>query len=143
MEIKSMANPTGAVQSFEEIDAKLDSLVEVWDSQVVENPVSWWQFWKSKINFTQVTNFLMNSVDDLIKLVESLLGDGSGADKKATVLDAIDRLYDYVTAGALPIWLSPFAAAIKQYVVYTLISNAIDYFVAKYNDGSWPELKTE
>ncbi len=67
-----------------------------------------------------------------------------GPEQKVTVLKGIDRLYEYVIKEALPIWLKPFAKQVKQYVIYVLISNAIDWMVGKYRDGNWkPEVVEE
>jgi hypothetical protein len=35
----------------------------------------------------------------------------------------------------MPLWLAPFAWTIKQYVIYVLVSNAIDWLVSKYQKG--------
>ena len=81
-------------------------------------------------------------LDDFVVTVSTVII--SGPDKKATVLNAVDRLYDYTVKEAMPIWMRPFAAPIKHYIVYVLVSSAIDWMVLKYQSGSWkPSLEVE
>ncbi len=61
---------------------------------------------------------------------------------------AMERLYDYIIAEALPIWLKPFAGAVKNYVLNDLVSPSIDWIVDKYRNGDWrkktaPELAAQ
>lgn len=132
-------NPIGDVYVVTEVEEQIDSLTEQWDALIGDkiNSISWlkpWTWWR-KSNLIQVTNFLMLALDELIKIVDNLVE--KGADKKATVLDAISRLYDYTAAEALPIWLKPFAGRVKNYIIYTLMSTAIDWIVNQYRNGSW------
>ena len=83
----------------------------------------------------------MVALDDLVVTVATVVI--AGPDKKATVLDAIDRLYDYTVREAMPIWVRPIASPVKQYIVYVLVSNAIDWMVAKYQNGSWNNTETK
>jgi hypothetical protein len=61
----------------------------------------------------------------------------NGPDKKATVLAAIDHLYDFVGREAVPVLLRPFASKIKNYIIYTLVAASIDWIVNKYRHGEW------
>lgn len=130
MFMKESADPIGKPQTVESIEALLEMYMRFWDSKK-DKKSAWVKFDSSK-----VTNFLMRAVDDFIIAVDhsKMLGE----DKKATVLFATDRLYDYVVKGVLPLWLVPFASLVKQYVVYVLVSNAIDWIVSKYKDGWRP-----
>jgi hypothetical protein len=83
----------------------------------------------------QATNFLLRSLDDLIAYVDQIID--LGPDKKATVMEAVSRLYDLVVREALPIWLSPVASRMKILVLEEVISPAIDWIVAKYRAGVW------
>lgn len=97
---------------------------------------------KSRVNSIHITQFLLRSLDGLILFVESLIGDG--ADKKATVLSAVAVLYDYIIKESFPLWLKPYAFGIKGFIVYTIVSIAIDWIVSKYNSGDWRrDVKTE
>lgn len=130
MFIKETANPIGSPQFVESIETILDTYRRLWDE--TKSRKSAW----AKFNASKVTNFLMKALDDFIVAVDasSILGE----DKKATVLYAIDRLYDYITREAMPIWLVPFAGVVKQYIIYVLVSNAIDWIVSKYREGWKP-----
>lgn len=127
---KDHADPVGEVRPLESVEQMLESLKRVWDERS-----SGRHFWKSSVSLTKVTGFLLYALDGLVNAVnESLI---TGPDKKATVLDAIDRLYDYTVREALPIWLRPIAGPIKSYIIHVLVSSAIDWMVAKYKSGSW------
>jgi len=141
--IKDESNPIGTAFVDENIDNFVSAMSASWDASKETSP--WWKFWK-KISLTRVTTFLLAGLDDLIAYVDEALD--NGPDKKATVLDAVSRLYDYVIAEALPIYLKPFAGAIKNYVINDLISPSIDWIVDKYRNGDWrkktvPELTAQ
>ena len=141
--IKDTANPVGTAHVDDNIDNFVTVMSAEWDA--TKEDIPWWAFWR-RISITRVTNFLLSVLDDLIAYVDDLLD--AGPDKKATVMDAIERLYDYVIAEALPIWLKPFAGAIKNYVLKDVISPAIDWIVDKYRNGEWrkktaPELAAQ
>jgi len=135
MEIKSESNPIGTVQKIQQFEEKILHLKQKWDEQLRLNSKKWASFLYRKINLTAVTTFLLGALDELVFTVDKLVE--YGPDKKATVLDGLDRLYEYVLKEGLPIWLRPFAAPIKNYIIYTLASNAIDWMVEKYRNGSW------
>jgi len=138
MDIKNTTNPVGVAHEVEAVEAHLNAMAATWDEQqATEEKAPWWKFWKG-LGTTQVikvTNFLIKSLDDLIALVDDELQDG--ADKKATVINGISRLYDYVIREALPIWMKPFATPVKNYIIDGLISSAIDWIVDKYRNGEW------
>jgi hypothetical protein len=127
---KEYANPVGEPHRIEEVENKVQFYCRLWDSRKDHKSM-----WLPKVSMSAVTNFLLMALDDFVVAVSAVVI--SGPDKKATVLDAISRLYDYTVAEAIPIWLKPFAAPLKNYIVYVLVSNAIDWMVAKYRNGSW------
>lgn len=88
-----------------------------------------------KVDMTDVTAFLTQCLDNLI--VYLVQHDIPGPDKKATVLAAIDKLYDTVITGVLPFYLRPFSGWIKDYIVNAQMSHLIDWIVSKYQSGSW------
>lgn len=136
MEIKETVNPVGTVHEISSIESYLNGLALLWDSQNIQD-TSWWKSWK-KLGMTQmikITNFLIKALDDLIALVDDELGDG--ADKKATVINAIGRLYDYIAKEAMPVWMKPFSIPVKTFIIDTLISSLIDWIVDKYKNGEW------
>ena len=136
-QFKDDPNPTGDVYEVDVVEERLTKLMEEWDEETKGEAAPWWQFWRwgSRIGLTKVTDFLIRALDQIINIVDDVID--VGPDKKATVLDAINRLYDYVAVQAIPIWLRPIAGTIKNYIVNTLISNAIDWIVEQYNNGSW------
>jgi len=136
LNIKTEPNQIGEVKKIKPIEEKIQALSVAWDEQSKDFAKdNLWRRLFSGANVSAVTTFLMGAVDELIQTVEEFVD--YGPDKKATVLDGIDRLYEYVIKEALPIWLKPFAKQVKEYIVYVLISNAIDWMVGKYRDGDW------
>lgn len=132
---KDNANPVGIPHKLDEIEEKIRFYCSLWDAQKNSRHMR-----VPKINLSVVTNFLLAALDDFVITISAVVI--SGPDKKATVLNAIDKIYEYVVREALPIWLRPFAGVIKQYIVYVLISNAIDWMVSKYKSGSWKTAHT-
>ncbi len=124
----------GIAKSLPEINEYLNILIEKWNKIRGEVP-KWWFWQTTTTTMHQAIKFLLLSVDGLIIIVDNLIE--SGPDKKATVLDALNKLYDYVVREAIPFWLRPFAGIIKNYVIFTLASSAIDWIVSKYREGSW------
>lgn len=129
-------NPVGEAKDSEQVSGFINGLKDKWDAVTAALGNS------SKISMVYVTKFLLGTLDGLIVFVDGLMGGENGADKKATVLAAIVVLYDYVVAQALPIWLKPFAKSIKTFIIFTVMSIAIDWIVSKYNTGAWkkPEM---
>lgn len=127
---KNKANPVGTPHRIEQIDSKISFYCSLWDAQKQVKSM-----WVPKVSLSTVTNFLLMALDDLVITISTVVI--PGPDKKATVLEAIDRLYEYTVREAMPIWLRPIAAPIKNYIVYVLVSNTIDWMVSKYKNGSW------
>jgi hypothetical protein len=132
------ANPVGQVHQFDQIDQYVQKMMIQWDASKPTTD-SWWKIWKtaSTENLQIATKFLLFALDELILFVDTQLD--NGPDKKATVLSAVAKLYDFVVAPVLPPWMQPFAPQIKKYIVYSIVSSAIDFMVAKYRNGSWRE----
>jgi hypothetical protein len=137
MDIKSKSNPIGIIQNIPELEQKIKNLMQEWDDKIKVVSAGWLYYFgaKGKVTLSLVTSFLLFALDELITAANEVLI--SGPDKKATVLSGLDKLYEYVIKEALPIWLRPFASAVKQYVIYSLASYAIDYIVLKYKNGNW------
>lgn len=124
------ADPVGDAHKVEAVEAMLEGLKKAWDEQNSKR-----SFWGGGVSLSKVTSFLLYSLDGVVNAVnEAVL---TGPDKKATVLAALERLYDYTVREALPIWMRPLAGPIKAYIIHVLVSNAIDWMVAKYKSGSW------
>ena len=133
--MRETANPVGEIKIDKAIEAYVKIMAAEWDAG--KESVAWWRiFTKAKVNFHHVTDFLLKALDDLIAYVDEWV-DVQGADKKATVLNAVSKLYDYVIKEAMPIWLRPFSPAIKSYIIDGMISPAIDWIVNKYRNGDW------
>lgn len=132
MNLIQNANPVGTPQTIPQIEEQIKAFCSAWDED--KNKKTLW-----KLNGTEklhkVTNFLMSCLDILVCLVDKYIE--SGPDKKATVLNAICQVYDYVIKEVLPFWLRPFAGWVKNYIIYVLVSQAIDWMVDKYRSGSW------
>lgn len=131
---KATPDPIGQVHEVSEILEYVNALTKEWDK--IRGNIPAWQFWKkSYAGMHKATQFLLQSVDGLVMLVDDMIE--LGPDKKATVLHALNVLYEYVVREAVPIYLRPFAGRIKDYVIYTLASSAIDWMVGKYREGAW------
>jgi hypothetical protein len=130
-------HPVGKVHEVEEIETRLVALANQWDAEVGVAKFTWYKPWTwfRKTNLVRLTNFLLFALDEFINVVDDVVD--LGEDKKATVLNAISRLYDYTIREAMPIWLKPFAGRVKDYIIFTLISSGIDWIVGKYHDGEW------
>lgn len=129
MFVKEHADPVGQPRTIEAVEAMLQNYMLLWDqSKTVRSA------WR-RPDTSRVTNFIMRALDDFIVVVDN--SGILGADKKATVLIATARLYDYIMREGLPIWLLPFSGVVKQYIIYVLVSNAIDWIVSKYQAGKW------
>lgn len=89
----------------------------------------------SKTNLVNVTVFLLHKTDDLIQYVETFIA--NGPDKKAAVLIVLAKLFDSISDSAFPLWLKPFVPTIKQILISVILSNLIDFIVAKYRAGFW------
>lgn len=132
---KENANPAGEAHRIEDIERKVQFYCRLWNSQGDVKSL-----WMPKVSLSKVTNFLMVVLDDLV--VTIAVAALSGPDKKATVLDAVGRIYDYTVKEAMPFWMRPIAAPVKEYIVNVLVSHAIDFIVAKYQNGGWSPKET-
>lgn len=138
MDIKTETNPVGNEVQDAAISVFIDNMKKVWDSSQTNDP--WWKLWK-KVNFKAVTNFLLQCLDDLIAyFIEHNI---PGADKKATVMTTLEKIYDYIVVGTLPIYLKPFATPMKSFIFNVVISASIDWMVNKYKTGSWRPVPKE
>lgn len=115
-----------------QIDGHLENLKYQWDQQNTVKP-SWWKM--NMLRLINGTDFIIHSLDHMIQWVEDLIP--AGKDKKAAVTLVAGKLFDYIVAAAFPIWLKPFALVIRKIVIDIVISNIIDFIVAKYNEGVW------
>lgn len=133
MAIKANLDPVGVIAKVPGLDILIEKMGNAWDNLKEQVGV--------KVNWTLATEFLTKCLDDLVVyLVEHNI---PGEDKKATVLAAISKIYDRVSATVLPWYLRLFAGSIKNFVINILISHSIDWIVAKYNQGSWhPQAST-
>lgn len=131
-DIRNSANPVGSVVQDEAVENFIVAMTAEWEA--VKPEFTWWKVWE-RVGFVQVTDFLIQSLDDLIAYVDDIVE--SGMDKKATVLDAASRLYDFVVKEAMPIWMKPFSPNIKNIVIHGVISPTIDWVVYKYRTGEW------
>lgn len=116
-----------------QLDAQLDQLKAKWDSQNPTAAPSWWRMNRERL--VRGTQFIIDSLDRTILFIEDLVP--AGSDKKAAVTLIAARLFDYIVVAALPIWLKPFAPAIRGVVINIVVSNTIDFIVKKYNQGIW------
>lgn len=118
----------GEKQEIPQIDNCTNELIKEWENSDESKK-------KNKLSKFQIaTNFVVNSLDDLIQLIDNIVPDG--ANKKATVLAAASFLYDKIIFPSLPIWAKPFAIGIKILIVKVIFGVLIDFIVNKYRN-SW------
>lgn len=117
---------------LQKLEDYLNDLKARWDSEGVTE--KGWLF-MARTRLVKGTAFIINCLDELIQFVEDLIPEGS--DKKAAVMSVLEKLFDHVVYEAFPIWLKPFAPAIKKIVIDVIIGVAIDFIVGKYNAGIW------
>lgn len=110
----------------------LDDAKAQWDNQNPEKK-SWFSI--NKGNLIKAATFLINMTDETIQFVETFIPNGS--DKKAAVLLVTAKLFDYVVTKSLPAYLTPFIPMIKEIIVSVIISNLVEFIVAKYKSGYW------
>lgn len=139
IEIKTETKPIGNVVKDSQLNFFIETMKKLWDTTKVKS--SWWRIDK-KVNLTFATNFILKALDDLIAYVDKMDG-VPGSDKKATVMWTISCIYDYVIKEAMPIWLRPFASAVRNYILNHLISSSIDWIVSKYRNGNWNAKTTD
>lgn len=137
-EIKNNSDPIGRAIVSEEINNFIEAMKALWDS--TKTNVPWWKFWK-KVNFNGVINFLIGTVDQLVSFVAQL--SIPGPDKKATVLSAVGKIYDYIIKEIMPFWLKPFSGRIRAFIIDVVLSNAIDWIVAKHNAAEFVPVPKE
>jgi len=138
LQIKQEPNPVGTIYIVSSIERRIEELKVEWNSLVTRAKENFsWRFWTwgQKIDHSVAVDFLMKSLDDFIRHVDNVLD--NGPDKKATVMYAVEKLYDYIVREALPIWMKPFTKQIKKYMLNKVVSPAIDWVVDKYRNGQW------
>lgn len=140
MLIKALSDPIGVVHNLSQFEEKISYFKLKWDKEIKSNPNAFYKSWLfTKINLNIIINFILQCLDEFILTADGLIE--KGPDKKATVLYAIDKIYEYILKEGLPIWLRPFAAPLKKYIIYVLISNIIDWMVMKYKNKQWNKIK--
>lgn len=129
-------DPVGSAVQLEAMSVKVNEIITKWET---ENPLpeGWFNKIKTKVkvSYAKITRFLIDSLDELILIVEGLVD--LGPDKKATVLVAIAAIYDAIVAKSLPVWAKPLNPVIRQFVIMVMVSSAIDFIVGKYRNGEW------
>jgi hypothetical protein len=123
-------------QVIADLSIFLEQTKKIWDE---ENPVSKSWFRMSKTYLVKSTIFLIGITDSLIHYVEEIIP--QGPDKKAAVLMVIAKVFDHISTAAFPIWLKPFAPMIREVVISIIITNLVDFIVAKYRKGLWKKEK--
>lgn len=119
---------------IKQLDGYLATLKQNWDAQAAGLPTrSWWSI--NRLRLAGGVQYIIETLDKLILFVEDLIP--AGSDKKSAVVSILDKLFDYVIAPALPIWLKIFVPAIRGIVIDIVISNMIEFVVGKYNKGIW------
>lgn len=142
MDVKMMTNPIGNIINSDQVKNVIAEMKSAWEAVKVK--AAWWNVW-AKTNLVPNVNFLLSCIDKLIIFVEQF-ENASGTDKKATVLFAAGQVYDFVVMTDLPLVAKPFAMSIRGFVINTLVSEAIDWIVDKYNSGSFvpdPTIKAQ
>jgi hypothetical protein len=133
-------NPAGEPKAVAVVEQYITDKIAEWKASKPTGKETWWKPWEklSTVQMHAASKFLINALDNLILMIDKELD--SGPDKKATVLSAVSKLYDFVVAQAVPLWLRPFSGTIKSYIINSLCSSAIDWIVDKYRNGAWRDV---
>jgi len=132
--MKLNVDPIGINQHV--LAVKTEEIIARFDKEN-KSDVPWWKCWaKIRVGYVKVTSYILNTLDEFILEMENF-NDLSGPDKKATVMAAIEKVYDHIMKDALPFWLKPFNPAIKKIILGVIVSYAVDWIVEKYHNGMW------
>lgn len=123
-------NPIGTSYKYL-IRDKIEEVLRSWEQY---KPKSTWLS-RVKGAWTTAVGYLLTSTDYFIRAIEEMVP--NGPDKKATVMDAVEEIYDSIVPGLLPIYLKPFNRHVKYFVVEVIVSMSIDFIVSKYHGGNW------
>jgi len=106
--------------------------------QYVNEIITFWKGAKAngKVSLAQANVVFLHAIDYLIQKIEPIVIPGE--DKKATVMDALSKIYDATIGSVMPFWMLPFNSIIKS-LLLQMASALIDYIVAKYQAGSWTQ----
>lgn len=126
------------------VDKAKSIVIEVVSSLMAHEQLDKWNkikkaktgLFSNAINLGDAVKFFLSALDESIRQAEDKPA-YTGAEKKALVLSVLSKIYDTVIGANLPYWAYPFAGLIKSIVIDVIVANAIDYFVGKYNEGSW------
>lgn len=129
------SNPVGESQKVDVIDEYIEALIAHWNANVVDQDTPWYKKWWRKTDLYSVTKYLLFSLDQFIHMVDDIIE--KSADKKATVLAAAEKVYDFVIREAIPWWLRPISGKVKDVILNVVISSSIDWIVEKYRSGDW------
>lgn len=123
-------NPIGEAKP-EILQAQVTEVISIWEE---DHPYSsWWK--RITFGWSEVVDFLTKVVDYFVRTIDKLME--NGPDKKATVLAALEEVYDYIVPNIMPIWLKPFSGRIKSFIFGVIISLTIDFVVGKYRSNEW------
>ena len=118
-----MNDPVGK-SNIEIVKDKVEEIIQLWKSS-------------AKKVWAGAVYFMVQSVDLLINFIETLPEPMPGQDKKATVLAAMDKLFDAIITPLIPFLLRPITSRLKRFFIYTVVAIAIDWVVNKYNSSNW------
>lgn len=118
-----MNDPVG-VSNVELLKDKIEQIIAIWKAS-------------AKKAWSGAVFFMVQSIDLLINFIETLPEPLPGEDKKATVLSAMDKLFDVIVTPLIPFLLRPVTSRLKRFFIYTVMSIVIDWIVGKYNNSKW------
>ena len=90
----------------------------------------------TKPTWETVVIYIVDAMDNFIDTIDSQLM--SGADKKASVLVALNQLYTTIVPNLLPLYLKPFSTEIENFMINDLCGVLIDIFVTKNQAATAP-----
>lgn len=117
--------------SLDLLNSEVQDIIQLWKNNVITSKP-----WTNSVGkWVTVSNFLITSADYFIRAIDPV--DVAGSDKKATVLDALNKIYDATVPSLLPIFIRPFNSYIKNFIFNVIVPLAIDFIVKKYHDSHW------
>lgn len=123
-------NPVGKVKR-QLLENDVKEAIRLWEINAPKS--TWWS--RATGAWVSAVSFIIRAVDYFIRKVDDLIP--KGEDKKATVLDALNKVYDVIVPPLMPIWVRPFNKKIKDFVINVAASLLIDFIVSKYHGNEW------
>jgi hypothetical protein len=124
-------HPVGQVKP-QLLEEDVKDAIRLWKINAPKS--TWWN--RASGAWISAVGFIIRATDYFIRKIDELIPEGE--DKKATVLDALGKVYDVIVPTLMPIWVRPFNKKIKDFIINVVASLLVDFIVSKYHESEWP-----